>query len=156
MDMFEEARALEGTIKMCKYTQSDIAKRLGVSQSYVANKLRLLSFPEDMRQKIREAGLTERHARAILKLKREGAQREALRKIIDGKLNVKESEAIIDMLSDSDMPYIINRAGEYERINTFKEALDGAVKNLKSLGIRADKSTSFYGRRTYITICIEE
>ena len=110
MNMFEEANALEGTIRMCGYTQSDIAKRLGVSQSYVANKLRLLSFPEDMKRAITDAGLTERHARAILKLKQEDTRRQALKKIIDGGLNVKESEALVDLLSDADIPYIISRA----------------------------------------------
>ena len=156
MNMFEEANALEGTIRMCGYTQSDIAKRLGVSQSYVANKLRLLSFPEDMKRAITDAGLTERHARAILKLKQEDTRRQALKKIIDGGLNVKESEALVDLLSDADIPYIISRAAELERTEAFKRALDEAVKSLKSFGIKASKSADSYGRKTYITICIEE
>ena len=77
MNMFEEASALEGTIKMCKLTQSDIAKKLGVSQSYIANKLRLLSFSESMKAEILSSGLTERHARAVLRLKGEELRRVA-------------------------------------------------------------------------------
>ena len=42
--MFEEARAMSGTLKLCNITQKELAERMGVSQSYVANKLRLLSF----------------------------------------------------------------------------------------------------------------
>ena len=51
MNMFEEARALYGTIKMCGVTQEEIAKKLSVSQSYVANKLRLLKFSARMQEK---------------------------------------------------------------------------------------------------------
>ena len=42
MEMFDEARAMSGTLKLCNITQKELADRMGVSQSYVANKLRLL------------------------------------------------------------------------------------------------------------------
>ena len=68
MDMFDEARAIRSTMELCHLTQSELARQLGVSQSYVANKLRLLKFSEKMAEKIRAAGLSERHARALLRL----------------------------------------------------------------------------------------
>ena len=153
--MFEEASALEGTIKMCKLTQSDIAKKLGVSQSYIANKLRLLSFSESMKAQILSSGLTERHARAVLRLKGEELRRVALDKIIKGRLTVKESEAVVDELFDEQLPVVPTLARDTERIEKFEEALGGAVKTLLSLGIKAAISKSYYGRRTYITVMIE-
>ena len=49
-------------------TQQQVAKRLGKAQSTIANKLRLLNFSEELRRRMLDAGLTERHARALLKL----------------------------------------------------------------------------------------
>ena len=69
MNMFDEARALSGTIKMRGISQSEMAKMLGVSQSYIANKLRLLTLDDGLKAKICESNLTERHARAILRLR---------------------------------------------------------------------------------------
>lgn len=153
--MFEEASALDGTIRMCKLTQSDIAKKLGVSQSYVANKLRLLSFSDGMRERILASGLSERHARALLRLKGEDLRMKALSRIIDGRLTVKESEAVVDELFDEQMPIVPTLARDGERIEKFEAALGGAVKTLLSLGIKAAISKSYYGRRTYITVMVE-
>ena len=55
MNMFDEARAMSGTLLLCKITQRELAERLGVSQSYVANKIRLLSLSPDMEKKITES-----------------------------------------------------------------------------------------------------
>ena len=156
MDMFEKARTICGTIKMCNTTQSELAKRLGVSQSYIANKIRLLNLSEDMRKKILDAGLSERHARALLRLDSEEARSVALDKMISLGLTVKESEAVIDFIYDEHMPNLISRADECDRINAFKDSLNTALKNLCSLGIKATRSEDRYGKKTYITICIEE
>ena len=68
MDMFDEARAIRSTMELCHLTQGELARQLGVSQSYVANKLRLLKFSQKMTEKIRSSGISERHARALLRL----------------------------------------------------------------------------------------
>ena len=83
MTMFEEAKSLYGMMKMRKMTQSETAKMLGVSQSYVANKLRLLQLDQKMQDRICESGLSERHARVLLRIKDEGLRREVLDKIIE-------------------------------------------------------------------------
>lgn len=155
MNMFEEARALGVTMKMCNMSQSEMAKRLGVSQSYVANKLRLLGHTEDMQKRICESGISERHARALLRLTDEKKRNEALEKIISGKLTVKDSEALIEVLHDQDAPRLI-RSDRAHSVELFKSALKSSVATLVSLGIDAHKSESYYGRKTYITICIEE
>ena len=54
VNMFEQARSVKGMMEMCGMTQSDMAKKLGVSQSYIANKLRLLSLSDEARQLLME------------------------------------------------------------------------------------------------------
>ncbi len=100
MNIFEEARALYGTIKMCGITQQEIARRLGVSQSYIANKLRLLKFSIGMQEKITESGLCERLARALLRIKDERVQESALSQITERRMTVAEGEALVEALCE--------------------------------------------------------
>ncbi len=108
MNMFDEARALWGTIKMCGVTQEEIAKRLNVSQSYVANKLRLLNFSERMQEKITECGLCERLARALLRIKDERLQESALSQMAERHMTVAEGEALVEALYEKqeDKPFV--------------------------------------------------
>ena len=156
MNMFDEASALKGTMNLCSLSQSEMAKKLGVSQSYVANKLRLLRFDERARERILAAGLTERHARALLRLEGRGELEVALDKIIREKLNVQRSEALVDFLHDGDAPQRICEAEKYKKTVVFKDTVDHLVQNLVSAGIEAQRHISYYGKKTYITISIEE
>lgn len=156
MNMFDEAASLLGTMKMCSLSQSEMAKKLGVSQSYVANKLRLLRFDDASRKKIIQAGLTERHARALLRLAGRSEFDGALEKIVSEGLNVQRSEALIDFLHAGSAPERINRAEKYKRIELFKDTVARSVESLVSLGVDAKRHTSYYGKKTYITISIEE
>lgn len=155
-NFFDEARAIEGMIKTRGISQGDMAKRLGVSQSYIANKLRLLRLDKKTQEEIISEGLSERHARALLRLKDEAARKSALAKICRDRLNVQESEALVDFLYDTEAPSRIGRASMLSRIDTFKSTLEKSLATLSSLGIDATKSTNYYGSKTYITICIDE
>ena len=156
MNMFEEARALRGMISMCSLTQSEIAKKMGVSQSYVANKIRLLNFSDYAQSLILEAKLTERHARLLLKIKNEALLLTAIEKIRIMRLSVAASEALIDgMLLDS-MPKTLFGASCTERIAKFEEILSQSVKNLCACGVSVKQKTDYYGNKKYITVCIEE
>ncbi|MBQ3403914.1 MAG: ParB/RepB/Spo0J family partition protein [Oscillospiraceae bacterium] len=97
LDFIEEAEGLNNLIQVWGMSQDEAARRVGRSQSAVANKLRILRLPVDMLCTIREAGLTERHARALLRLPDERRER-ALRHIIDEGLNVAGTERYIDEL----------------------------------------------------------
>ena len=98
MNIFDEARALHGTIRMCGLTQAEIAARLGVSQSYIANKLRLLKFSAAMQERITESGICERHARTLLRIGSEKVQEHLLSQITAKGLTVAETEALVDEL----------------------------------------------------------
>ncbi len=156
MNMFEEAEAIRGMIKMCSLSQSEMAKKLGVSQSYVANKLRLLSFEKETREKILGGGLSERHARALLKLLGKRELDCAMEKIIKDRLNVEKSEALIDFLHNGDAAQRIGKKDRLDGIESFKSTLKSSVESLVSIGVDAKRSVSFYGSKTYITISIDE
>ncbi len=156
MNMFDEARSLEGTMKLCKLTQSGLAERLGVSQAYVANKLRLLGYDDAMQKRILESGLTERHARAILRLRDGEARALAIEKTIKDKLTVRECELLVEDMFDANIPVLLSRADSIDRIDMFKNLLKSSVRTLRSQGIDAKEHIDFYGKKTYITIAIEE
>ena len=156
MNMFDEANALFGTIKMCKTTQSELAARLGVSQSYIANKLRLLKLSPDMRDQIVESGLSERHARALLKIREERGRRLALARISAERLNVSESEALIDDIAISEIPTSISNSDRDLKIERIRSLIDASVSSLQSSGIYARSDFSREGGRLIITLDIED
>lgn len=100
LDFWEEALALRRLIDAYYLSQEEAAARVGKSQSAVANKLRLLKLPEDVLALLRDNGLTERHARALLRLEDEELQRKAARYIVRHKLTVARSEEYIRGLTD--------------------------------------------------------
>ncbi len=156
MNMFEEARALRGMIEMRHLTQNEIARQMGVSQSYIANKIRLLNFSEYIQMKILDAGLSERHARALLKLEGEGKINLAIERIKTMKLNVAASEAMIDNMVLDDMPKTISEYAMRDRIHRFEEIIEESVKNLESSGFKVRSRIDSYRNKKYITVCIEE
>lgn len=98
LDFIEEAAGISQLIRMFGMSQEEAARRIGKSQSAVANKLRLLKLPKDVLDALRENGLTERHGRALLRLPTAEAQRKALRFIIDNSLTVAAADAYVEAL----------------------------------------------------------
>lgn len=97
LDFVEEAAALQKLITTYHLSQEEAARRVGKSQSAVANKLRLLKLSPELLTRLRDAGLTERHGRALLRL--EDSQREAaLECILAEGMNVAQTDAYIDSL----------------------------------------------------------
>lgn len=98
LDFVEEAQGLSRLIRMFGLSQEEAAKRIGKSQSAVANKLRLLKLPEDVLENLRVYGLSERHGRALLRLPEAAAQKMALEYIRANGLNVAATEEYIESL----------------------------------------------------------
>ena len=94
----EEAQAIARLIAQYGLSQEEAARRLGRSQSAVANKLRLLRLSEGCAALLRQYGLTERHARAVLRLEGEERQLAALRKMGETGMNVAAAEAYVEEL----------------------------------------------------------
>ena len=98
LDFIEEALGISQLIRMFGMSQEEAARRIGKSQSAVANKLRLLKLPSDVLESLRQNGLTERDGRALLRLPNSVAQRAALEYIVDNGLTVAATDAYIDAL----------------------------------------------------------
>ena len=98
LDFIEEANGINQLIRMFGMSQEEAARRIGKSQSAVANKLRLLRLPQDVLEGLRQNGLTERHGRALLRLPDSESQRAALLYIIDNGLTVAATDAYVDAL----------------------------------------------------------
>ena len=156
MNMFEEARVLSGMIEMCALTQNEIAKKLGVSQSYVANKLRLLRFSDEIQKRITRLSLSERHARALLKLECDDEINLAIEKIQSMRLNVRESEIMIDNMKREKSFEKIASKSIPETISNFESFLNESIKILTETGIRVKKIVDTWNNKRYITLLIEE
>ena len=98
LDFWEEALALERLIHTFHLSQEECAKRIGKSQSAVANKLRLLKLPEDVLELLRGGGCTERHARALLRLDSPALQLQCATEVVDGQLTVSQTEGLVAAL----------------------------------------------------------
>ena len=97
----EEAVAYGKLLELHNLTQEALAQRLGKGQSTVANKLRLLKLPEEVQEAILAKQITERHARALIPLKKPEKQVALLQEVIEKNLNVKQTEDRVDkMLSE--------------------------------------------------------
>ncbi len=98
LHFMEEAEAISRLITDYAMSQEEAARRLGRSQSAVANKLRLLRLSAACVELLRKYDLTERHARALLRLEGEERQQAALQRIGEAKMNVAAAEAYIEKL----------------------------------------------------------
>ncbi len=98
LNCFEEALAIAAMLQTHGLTQQQVAKLLGYSQPSIANKLRLLRLQPSVRQALLEAHLTERHARALLRLEDEALCLKAIRAIVTGHLSVAQTEQYIERL----------------------------------------------------------
>lgn len=105
LSFIEEAEGYQNLLVDHGFTQQEIANKMGKSQSTIANKLRLLKLPEDIRKSLLENNLSERHARALLKISDNDLKREIVSKIIKNDLNVKKTESLIaGILNDLTAP----------------------------------------------------
>lgn len=96
LSFIEEAHAYKKLIDDFGLTQGELATKIGKRQSTISNKLRILTLPEDIQEQIIDAKLTERHARALLKVEDENLRRKILHRVIEHHLNVKQTEKLIE------------------------------------------------------------
>jgi ParB family chromosome partitioning protein len=98
LNFIEEAQGYKQLMEEFNLTQEVLAQRLGKSQSTIANKIRLLKLPDKVKGLITAGMLTERHARALLKLDSPEKQCEAVETVVQMDLNVKQTEALVQEL----------------------------------------------------------
>ncbi len=149
LDFIEEARGISLLMEQCNYSQEQVAKVLGKSQSGVANKLRLLRHSPQVLEAIRGAELTERHARALLKLPTEQEKLAAIGVIARLSMSVARAEQYIESLLDR-RPASRRRAN----LNAFLNNLSQSLSRIQQSGIPAISERRETGDSIVLTITI--
>lgn len=137
LNFFEEAEALRQLIECFGMTQDQIALQLGMAQSTVANKLRLLKLEEKDRALIMKYGLNERHARALLRLPPEKRE-EAVTMIYTKQLNSSKTDMLVtEMLEQRPHKTIVER-NRISSVGIYINTLNKAIDAMKQAGIKYD------------------
>lgn len=139
---FDQALAIRNLMEEHALTQADIAHRLGMAQSTVANKLRLLKLDAELRAQITAAGFTERHARCLLLLPSPELQKAAVEEIIRRGMNVAQTEQYIQRLIQSGTPAGQAPPRQSRRfvpkdVRIFVNTINHAIETMQNAGIEA-------------------
>ena len=155
LDFVEEASALQKLIFTYHLSQEEAARRVGKSQSAVANKLRLLKLDKGLLDKLLEQGLTERHARALLRLSPD-QRAEVLDHIVTEELTVAKTEAYIDtLLAPPQQPKRKKRPLIYIKdIRLFMNTLNRSLGMMNQAGVGASCGKEETEEEIVLTITI--
>ena len=153
LDFVEEAQALQALLDATGASQETVARQIGKSQSAVANKLRLLKLTPETLRLLREAGLTERHARALLRLEIPAQQESAARYVIEHNLTVARTEDYVQSLlcpppRRSKPTFII------KDVRLFLNTVTRGLSMMQSAGVHADCSRQDTDEEILLTIRI--
>ncbi|MBR3970924.1 MAG: ParB/RepB/Spo0J family partition protein [Ruminococcus sp.] len=140
LSFFEEATAIEKLIEYYGLTQEEAASKLGKAQSTVANKLRILRLTEAEREIVSKFNLTERHARALLRLGSAQERLFLLEKIVKNKLNVEKTELLIDNYIGKvkEKQSYKKRSPVFQNVSIFVNTINKAIQTMQSAGIAAE------------------
>jgi ParB family chromosome partitioning protein len=158
LNFMEEAEGYHNLINDHGMTQEELAKKVGKKQSTIANKLRLLKLNNSIKTIILENELTERHARALLKLPDDILQEKALKCIIKKSLNVKRSEDLVEKMLDE--VAVTQEVPKKRRIkgkmnyNIYVNTLRNACKEILKTGCRVEYGQVDKGGFIEITVRI--
>lgn len=132
LDFIEEARGIDLLLRQWNMSQEQVAKLLGKSQSGVANKLRLLRHSSQVLEALRQAELTERHARALLKLSTDHQKLQAIAVIARQGMSVARTEQYIEALLNQE------NAGQHRaNVGAFLSYLNQSLARIQLSGISA-------------------
>lgn len=142
LNFLEEAEGYRQLMQDYDMTQEQLAIKMGKSQSTIANKMRILKLPKDVIKIISQEKLSERHARALLKLPDEEMQKKVLNEIVERKLNVRQAEELVEKTIEK-----IKNQNKKEKKKSLKYAIKDVrifvnsvkklVKDIKDTGIKA-------------------
>ena len=149
LDFVEEAMGIARLMELCAMSQEQAARHLGKSQSAIANKLRILRHSPQVLEALRQSGLTERHARALLKLSDEGEKMRAVAVIARQAMSVARTEKYIEEL----------RTGQLERsrsvnVGAFLNNLHQSLQRIQQSGISAVSERRETENQIVLTITI--
>ena len=149
----EEAYAYEQLLQLHSLTQEALAQRLGKGQSTIANKIRLLKLPEEIKSAIMEKKLSERHARALISLKDSKLQIAMFEEVLEKQLNVKQLENRIQELLHPEEKKEKNKKAKNKKsvsrdvriaVNTIKQSLSLVTKSGIDVKTEEEDSEDYY------------
>lgn len=145
LSFFEVAESYQNLIRTQGMTQEDIAKKLGKSQSNIANKLRLLRLYPRTKRFIIDHGLSERHARALLHIVDEETQLSTAREIYEKSLNVFQTEELIKSILKTPEPCAPKlKFKSFGDIRVFTNTIKKALDIMRSSGVDANMETTSF------------
>lgn len=141
LTFFEEAEAYFHLITEHSLTQEELSKRVGKNQSTIANKLRLLKLSKEVKNIIKENNLTERHARALLKLPDEKMQLSVVKRVVKNNYNVSQTEEIVETMLEKISGDIkkekVIKTSLLKDVRIFTNTIKKAVSVMQKSGIDA-------------------
>ena len=155
LQVFEEAEGIRSLMVDWHVTQEEAARRLGKSQSAIANKLRLLRLSQEERDLVAANHLTERHCRALIRIQDENARKKILSRVIERSLNVQQTEALVEeQLAAEKKTEPASRTFIAKDIRIFMNTIEHAVKTMQSAGILAQAEKKDLGEYLEYTVRI--
>ena len=151
----EEAEGYEQLMEQFHLTQEAMAARVGKKQSTIANKLRLLRLSPTVRKVLVDAALSERHARALLKLSDDTRRLEALEVIIAKKYSVRQTEEYIAKLLDAKQPEKQRRMVIVNDVRIYLNSIKQVVGAIKDVGIPVSMEQTLDGDEVIVSLRIK-
>ena len=142
LNFFEEAFGIEKLMLIYGMNHESAAKQLGIAPSTLSDKLRLIKLPDDIRSEILRLGLTERHARILLKLETYEEMKEALSEISRRQLNVSDTDRLVEQMIYR--PETVQKpvVKIFKDVKLFVNTLNHAIDTMRKAGIDADSEKS--------------
>lgn len=155
LQVFEEAEGIRRLMEDWGVTQEEAARRLGKSQSAIANKLRLLRLTSEERKCIVENGLSERHARTILRIPQEDVRKKLLAQVVEKGLTVRQTEELVEKtLEEKTTKPARGRTFIAKDIRIFLNTIDHAIRTMQDAGILAQADRKDMGDYLEYTVKI--
>lgn len=165
LNYIEEAEAYQSLLREHGYTQDTLAKKICKKQSTVANKLRLLKLETEVKDTLLKNNLTERHARALLKLPDEKSRVEILERVIDKSLNVAKTENLVETflnkVNDKSLNFEEQKRNQkikmvIKNVKIFVNEIKFAVNTLTNAGVNASYDVQESDDKYIVTVCIDK
>ena len=157
----EEAEAYRRILEEFHWTQEQLAAKVGLSQATVANRLRLLRLPGEIREALHGGVITERHGRALLRLENEEEMRRVFKLVVEGDLRVQEVERLVEDLvgggrreSGGEGKRGRPRLVAFRDLRIFLNTFRGAVQALRQAGVPARIEEREDGEELVVTVYI--
>jgi len=154
---FEIAEAYQNLLREQGMTQDELAKKVGKSQSTIANKLRLLKLSPHVKKLVREAELSERHARAVLALGSEQEQLDVITYVKEKQLNVQQTEdLVLSMLSRKPEKKKKKQFPAFKDLRIFTNTLKNALAAMEKSGVKTVMKKTDFDWGVEYTIKVEK